>query len=150
MGFLEIPLTVLLCMLFIQSSAFFIEQKSNIETIMNLSPEFYVIQVILVVHLFVIPGWIRHAGKRFAPEKGNASTLIIQEEQWINFFERSLYLIAGISGSYISLIIAMLVRILWLALFRRNQIALRLALAFFGIFSIVVFSRALFATAFLP
>jgi hypothetical protein len=117
---------------------------------MNYPQEFYVLQAILMVHVFQIPAWLAiiTGNQEGAQTKFQESWR--REEQWVNFAERSLFILSGFLGSFLPLGISIILRLIWMFIFRRDHLQLRLTLAFTGICSIVISSRLLFSVPFLP
>lgn len=113
--------------------------------------EFYVLQAIFILHIFLIPAWLEGISERYLRMKAEIKNQSWKrEEQWINFLERSLFFSSGYTGSLIPLVVAILLRLTWLLVFRRDHFQIRMILAFAGIFMFVLSSRILFSIPFLP
>ena len=140
----------LLCIGLIQSSRIVDTYQPVLGNLMNYPQEFYVLQAILMVHVFQIPAWLAiiTGNQEGAQTKFQESWR--REEQWVNFAERSLFILSGFLGSFLPLGISIILRLIWMFIFRRDHLQLRLTLAFTGICSIVISSRLLFSVPFLP
>lgn len=140
----------LLCIGLIESSRIVDTYQPVLGNLMNFPQEIYVLQAILMVHVFQIPAWLAVITGNQEGAQTEFKQSWIREEQWVNFAERSLFILSGFLGSFLPLGISIILRLIWMFIFRRDHLQLRLTLAFTGICSIVILSRLLFSVPFLP
>jgi hypothetical protein len=139
------------CLLLVQSGRILENAEPVFGSILQMSDIAYLRLAQICIHVFLLPSWLFRIFSdlpEFSEKKEMPGWL--GEEQIINFIERSLIITAGITGSAIALVAAMILRILWNTLFRQDHLRLRIIHTFSGIFGMVVLSRILFTFPFLP
>jgi len=148
---LEVALVFVLCILFLQLSSFLSEPLSPMLQMMDFAETFYVLQALMILHLFTIPFILNGISSVFCKLRNETvDGKWAFEEQWMNFSERSLLFVGGLTGSFIPMLTGIFLRLVWMAFFRRDKPMLRLVLAFAGIFLFVVSGRLIFSIPFLP